>query len=63
MPDDEGIVASSIQAAAVSALEAVEDLRAQMLTSFDEWRGWRLEIVDGSGRAIHVIPLDVQSAH
>ncbi|WP_373371171.1 DUF6894 family protein [Microvirga yunnanensis] len=54
---------SSIQAAVVSALEAVEELRAQTPTSSDEWRGWRLEIVDGSGRAVQVIPLDTHSAH
>ncbi len=63
IPDEEGIVASSIQAAVVSALEAVEELRAQMPTSSDEWRGWRLEIVDGFGRAVQVIPLDTLSAH
>ncbi|EIM24400.1 DUF6894 family protein [Microvirga lotononidis] len=63
IPDEEGIVASSIQAAVVSALEAVEELRAQTPTSSDEWRGWRLEIVDSSGRAVQVIPLDALSAH
>ncbi|EIM30419.1 DUF6894 family protein [Microvirga lotononidis] len=63
IPDEEGIVASSIQAAVVSALEAVEELRAQMPTRSGEWRGWRLEIVDVSGRAIQVIPLDLLSAH
>jgi hypothetical protein len=61
--DEEGIVASSIQAAVVSALEAVEELRAQAPTSSGEWRGWRMEIVDGSGRAVQVIPLDALSAH
>jgi hypothetical protein len=61
--DEEGIMASSIQAAAVSTLEAVEELRAQSPTSSDEWRGWRLEIVDGSGRAVQVISLDAHSAH
>ena len=63
IPDEEGIVASSLQAAVVSALEAVEELRAQTPTSSNEWQGWRLEIVDVSGRAIQVIPLDAQSAH
>ena len=61
--DEEGIVASSIQAAVVSALEAVEELRAQTPTSSNEWQGWRLEIVDVSGRAVQVIPLDAESAH
>ena len=61
--DGEGIVASSIRAAVVSALEAVEELRAQDPSNSDEWRGWRLEIVDTSGQAVQTIPLDAFSAH
>jgi hypothetical protein len=61
--DEEGIEASSIQAATVSALEAAEELRAQDPANPDEWQGWRLEIVDASGRAVQTIPLDARSAH
>jgi len=61
--DEEGIVASSLQAAAVSAMEAVEELRAQDPSNSDEWQGWRLEIVDASGQAVQTIPLDALSAH
>jgi hypothetical protein len=61
--DEEGIEASSIRAAVVSAIEAVEELRAQAPASSDEWRGWRLEIVDALGRAVQVLPLDALSAH
>ena len=61
--DEEGIEVSSIQAAVVSALEAVEELRAQDPSNSDEWQGWRLEIVDTSGRAVQAIPLDTLSAH
>lgn len=61
--DEEGIVASSIQAAVVSAMEAVEELRAQDPSSSDEWHGWRLEIVDASGQAVQSLPLDASSAH
>ncbi len=61
--DEEGIVASSIRAAVVSALEAVEELRAQDPSNSDEWRGWRLEIVDASGQTVQSIPLDALSAH
>jgi hypothetical protein len=61
--DEEGIEASSIQAAAVSALEAAEELRAQDPANSDEWQGWRLEIVDVFGRAVQTIPLDARSAH
>ncbi len=61
--DEDGIEVSSIQAAVIYALEAVEELRAQAPASSVEWQGWRLEIVDVSGRAVQVIPLDALSAH
>jgi hypothetical protein len=61
--DEEGIEAFSIQAAVVSAMEAVEELRAQDPSNSDEWQGWRLEIVDASGQAVQAIPLDALSAH
>lgn len=61
--DEEGITASGIQAAVFSAMEAVEELRAQDPLNSDEWQGWWLEIVDDLGRAVQTIPLDVLSAH
>jgi hypothetical protein len=61
--DEEGIEAASIQTAVLSAMEAVEELRAQDPSHSDEWQGWRLEIVDTSGRAVQMIPLDAHSAH
>jgi hypothetical protein len=61
--DDDGIEASSIQAAVVSAMEAVEELRAHDPLNSEEWRGWWLEIVDASGQAVQTIPLDALSAH
>jgi type IV secretory pathway VirB4 component len=61
--DEEGIVASSIRAAVVSAMEAVDELRGHDPSNSDEWQGWRLEIVDASGQAIQAIPLDALSAH
>ena len=45
------------------AMEAVEELRAQDPLNSDEWQGWQLEIVDASGQAVQVIPLDALSAH
>jgi hypothetical protein len=61
--DEEGILACSLQAAVVSAMEAVEELRAQDPSHADEWQGWRLEIVNASGQAVQAIPLDALSAH
>jgi len=42
----------------VSAMEAVEELRVQDPSNSNEWQGWKLEIVDASGQAVHAIPLD-----
>jgi hypothetical protein len=61
--DEEGIAAASLHAAVVSAMEAVEELRAQDPSNSDEWQGWRLEIVDATGQAVQSIPLDALSAH
>jgi hypothetical protein len=61
--DEEGIVASSITAAVISAMEAVEELRAQDPSNSDEWQGWRLDIVNATGQAVQTIPLDALSAH
>jgi hypothetical protein len=61
--DEEGIEASSIQAAVVSAMEAVEELRAHDPSNSDEWQGWRLEVVDASGQVVQAIPLDALTAH
>jgi hypothetical protein len=61
--DEDGIEASSIQAAVVSAMEAVEELRAQSPPNLDQWLGWRVEIVDVSGQTVHTIPLNALSPH
>ncbi len=61
--DEEGIEASSIHAAVMSAMEAVEELRAQDPLDTEEWQGWWLEIIDTSGQAVQTIPLDVLAAH
>ncbi len=61
--DEDGIEASSIQAAVISAMEAVEELRAQDPSDSEEWQGWWLEVVDASGQAVQKIPLDVLAAH
>jgi hypothetical protein len=61
--DEEGVEASSIQAAVLSAMEAVDELRGQEPLDSDEWQGWRMEIVDVSGQAVQTIPLDALSTH
>ncbi len=61
--DEDGVKASSLQAAVISAMEAVEELRAQDASNSDEWQGWKLEIVDAAGRAVQSIPLDSSASH
>ena len=61
--DEEGVEASSIQLAVLSAMEAIEELRGQEPLDSDEWQGWRLEIVDVSGQAVQTVPLDAFSIH
>ncbi len=58
--DEQGIEAASIQSAMVSAMEMIEELRAEDPAAAEEWQGWRLEIVDALGRLMHSIPLSVR---
>ena len=59
--DNEGIEAFSIQSALISAMELIEELRTEDPSAADEWQGWRLEIVDASGRTVHTMLLDARS--
>jgi hypothetical protein len=56
--NNEGIEASSIHSALISAMEMIEELRTEDPSEADEWQGWRLEIVNSSGQTIHTMPLD-----
>jgi uncharacterized protein DUF6894 len=58
IPDEIGIEVSDDRAAMIQAFEAVEELRREVDASPDEWEGWRLNIMDGSGRLIHSLALD-----
>ena len=56
--DRDGIELSDIHSALLHAMKAVEELRAEDPSSSQEWKGWRLEIVDASGRLVHSLSLD-----
>jgi hypothetical protein len=58
IPDEDGIEVSDDRAALIQAFEAIEELRRESNASQGEWEGWRLNIVDGSGRLIHSLALD-----
>jgi hypothetical protein len=55
--DEAGIEVSDDRAALIQAFEAIEELRREANASPAEWEGWRLNIVDGSGRLVHSLPL------
>ena len=57
--DEEGTEVSSMQSALIAAMEMIEELRAENPSEADEWQGWRLEIVDTSGRTVYSMPLDL----
>jgi hypothetical protein len=59
--DEEGTEVPSMQSALISAMEMIEELRAEDPFSADEWQGWRLEIIDSSGQMVHSMPLDIRS--
>jgi len=56
--DEDGIEVPDVRTALVYAFEAIEELKALDLSSSEEWHGWRLDIIDGSGNLIHSLPLD-----
>jgi hypothetical protein len=58
IPDEIGIEVSDDRAALIHAFEAVEELRREADASPSEWEGWRLNIMDGSGRLLHSLALD-----
>jgi hypothetical protein len=58
MRDDEGIEVICLNEALNHARRAVEELREEDPLSSCGWHGWRLEMVDGSGRVLRSLPLD-----
>jgi hypothetical protein len=59
--DEEGTEVSSIESALISAMEMIEELRAEDPFSADDWQGWRLEIIGSFGSMVHSMPLDAHS--
>jgi hypothetical protein len=58
IPDDTGIEVSDLAKAEEVALQAIEDIREEATQQGASWQGWRLDIVDRSGRVLLSIPLD-----
>jgi hypothetical protein len=56
--DDEGIEVSDLEDAKAQALLAIEDIREEAVEVGASWHGWRLEIVDPSGRVLASLSLE-----
>ena len=56
--DEVGIEVSDLTTAQAMALQAIGDIRNEALEHGASWQGWRLDLVDPSGRVLLSIPLD-----
>ena len=56
--DEVGIEVSDLATAQAMALQAIGDIRNEALELGASWQGWRLDIVEPSGRVLLSIPLD-----
>jgi hypothetical protein len=56
--DEDGIEVADVRTALIRAFEAVAELRQEDAAASSEWQGWRLDIIDGSGKLLHSLPLD-----
>lgn len=61
--DEEGLEVSNIETAVGYALEVIQELRVEAGSDLQEWQGWRLEIVDSTGRIVESLPLDASGLH
>lgn len=55
--DNAGIEVQDLESAKIQALNAIEELRAEIGTEAHDWSGWRLEIVCPLGTILHSVPL------
>lgn len=56
--DDEGVEVSNLETAEVFALQAIDDIRNEAIQAGASWQGWRLDVVDPSGKVLLTIPLE-----
>jgi hypothetical protein len=58
IPDDMGVEVSNLDDAKTQALIAIHEIREEAIQQGALWQGWRLDIVDPSGRVLLSIPLN-----
>ena len=61
--DENGLEVPDLRMALIHAFEAIQELRAEDISSLGEWQGWRLDIIDGSGNLIQSLSLDSAAPH
>jgi hypothetical protein len=63
IPDEDGVDLADHRAALIRAFEAIEELRKEDTSTSCYWRGywqgWRLDIMDSSGRLVQSLSLDL----
>ena len=60
---DTGVEVSDIRAVQYLAQHAIHELRAEADRVNEEWRGWRLNVVDPSGSVLLSVSLDLPPQH
>lgn len=56
--DDTGVEIADLAKAHETALQAIEDIRAEAIQLGASWQGWRLDVADPSGHVLLSIPLE-----
>jgi hypothetical protein len=55
--DREGVEVSDLAHARAEAMQAVQEICAEMWSDANEWSGWKLRVTDADGRELLSIPL------
>ncbi|GEO19174.1 DUF6894 family protein [Microvirga aerophila] len=58
IPDETGLDVPDIEMAQHQALKAIQELRQEAGQTAEEWSGWRINVVDASGRVLLSLRLD-----
>jgi hypothetical protein len=61
VPDEDGLELIDLAKAGDEILLAVQEFRRENPPAADRWRGWRLNVADGSGAVVFSISLDEPS--
>lgn len=57
--DETGIEVADVETAKVEAMKAIRELREEIDSNQDEWRGWQLQIVCPESGLLCTLDLDI----